>query len=188
MADRTFSRRVALEGGAALAGAFALRGFGGALRTSTEDRPALAVIWLNGGPAGLFNSAGSFVASGAFGVTGTNVRRLGNDLVVDAGSFGALPAAARAHGLGQLPPPASSVRTRPPARGPRVRAAQPLLRLASVLPPAPIVRRRQHDWLACRRLGDAAGRGWRRLDASGSSCRSHGLSTRRTSRSRAAYG
>jgi hypothetical protein len=49
------------------------------------------VLWLNGGPAGLFNSAGSFLRSGAFGVTEGNVRDLGGDLLVDRESLGALP-------------------------------------------------------------------------------------------------
>jgi hypothetical protein len=139
MADRTFTRRSALEGGAALAGAFALRGFGGVLRTSKEDRPALAVIWLNGGPAGLFNSAGSFVGSGAFGVTGTNVRGLGNDLVVDAGSFGALPAAARAH-MASVNFRHGIIRPHEAARAAVLESERRsrLLRLASVLPSAPI--------------------------------------------------
>jgi hypothetical protein len=59
--------------------------------------PTLVVLWLNGGPAGLFNSARSFLASNAFGVTADNVRDLGNDLYVDAGSLGALPPIALAH-------------------------------------------------------------------------------------------
>ena len=59
--------------------------------------PTLVVLWLNGGPAGLFNSARSFLASGAFGVTADNVRDLGNDLLVDRDSLGALPPVALAH-------------------------------------------------------------------------------------------
>jgi hypothetical protein len=58
---------------------------------------ALAIIYLNGGPSGLFNSAGSFLRSGAFGVTHDNVKHAGNGLIVDAASFGALPAPALAH-------------------------------------------------------------------------------------------
>jgi hypothetical protein len=98
MTDQTLTRRTVLRGGAALAGTLAL---GHPLRGSealpTEDRPTLVVFWLNGGPPGLFNSANSFLRSGAFGVTESNIRDLGNDLRVDAGSFGALPAAARSH-------------------------------------------------------------------------------------------
>jgi hypothetical protein len=82
-----------------------LAGLGlGALALSTRaraapprERSALVVVYLNGGPAGLFNSAGSFLRSGAFGVTHDNVRAVGNGLIVDAGSFGALPAVALQH-------------------------------------------------------------------------------------------
>jgi hypothetical protein len=59
--------------------------------------PALAVVYLNGGPCGLFNSADSFLENGGFGVTRDNVRDLGNGLVVDAGTFGTLPDAALGH-------------------------------------------------------------------------------------------
>lgn len=62
-----------------------------------SERPTLVVWWLNGGPAGLFNSADAFLADGAFGVTRNNVRGLGNGLYVDAGSLGALPAMALSH-------------------------------------------------------------------------------------------
>jgi len=55
------------------------------------------VLWLNGGPAGLFNSARSYLASGSFGVTADNVRDLGNDLLVDRESLGALPPEVLAH-------------------------------------------------------------------------------------------
>src|SRR5262249_43691416 len=34
-----------------------------------HERSALVVVYLNGGPAGLFTSAGSFLAKGSFGVT-----------------------------------------------------------------------------------------------------------------------
>ncbi len=97
MTDRTFTRRTAIKGGAALAGAAALGGWRGAHGKSPDEQPTLVVFWLNGGPAGLFNSADSFLRTGAFGVTESNVRDLGNGLRVDAGSLGALPPAARAH-------------------------------------------------------------------------------------------
>ena len=84
-------RRTLLKGGAALAGALAFGRLGDAEEPPAADRPTLVVWWLNGGPAGLFNSAGSFLASGAFGVKADNVRDLGNGLYVDAGSLGALP-------------------------------------------------------------------------------------------------
>jgi len=80
------------------AGALALPGLGRrALAAPPREIAALAIVYLNGGPAGLFNSAGSFLRSGAFGVTHDNVRDLGNGLLVDAASFGALPAPALAH-------------------------------------------------------------------------------------------
>jgi len=98
MIQHTVTRRAVLQGGAAFAGALAL---GGAHREEVprarRERPTLVVLWLNGGPAGLFNSAGSFLRSGAFGVTANNVRDLGKGLVVDAQSLGALPPAALAH-------------------------------------------------------------------------------------------
>jgi hypothetical protein len=104
-----------------------------------EERPTLVVFWLNGGPAGLFNSADSFLASGAFGVKDANVRAVGNGLYVDAGSFGALPAAALAH-MASVNFRHGIVRPHEHARaavlegGPR----SALLRLASVMPAAPI--------------------------------------------------
>lgn len=87
-------RRAVLAGLGASAVALGLRRVQAAPR---RVRPALVVIYLNGGPPGLFNSARSFVHSGAFGVGPRNVRDLGNDLVVDAGSLGSLPAAALKH-------------------------------------------------------------------------------------------
>src|SRR5262249_35060852 len=97
MAHGSFTRRAALQGGAALAGTLALGRWGKGFGLERSDRPTLVVLWLNGGPSGLFNSAGSFLSGGAFGVTARNVRDLGNGLLVDADSLGALPAAARAH-------------------------------------------------------------------------------------------
>ena len=67
-----------------------------ALAAPAREVSALAIVYLNGGPAGLFNSAGSFLRSGAFGVTHDNVRSLGNGLFVDAATLGALPAPALA--------------------------------------------------------------------------------------------
>jgi hypothetical protein len=67
------------------------------LAAAPREISALAIVYLNGGPAGLFNSAGSFLRSGAFGVTHDNVRDVGNGLLVDAATFGALPAPALAH-------------------------------------------------------------------------------------------
>jgi len=94
MATSDLDRRFVLAGigAAALALPFR-RAFAGPV----HERSALAVIYLNGGPAGLFNSAGSFLRSGAFGVGPRNVRDLGNGLFVDAGSLGALPPPALQH-------------------------------------------------------------------------------------------
>jgi hypothetical protein len=94
---RGVTRRQVLKGGAAAAGALALARTLRAGEGEPAERPTLVVLWLNGGPAGLFNSADSFLRSGAFGVRSDNVRPLGNGLFVDAGSFGALPAAALSH-------------------------------------------------------------------------------------------
>lgn len=98
MTPSVITRRTLLKAGAALAGTWALGGrdlF--AKGRPAGERPTLVVFWLNGGPAGLFNSADAFLANGAFGVTPDNVRALGNGLHVDAGSLGALPATALAH-------------------------------------------------------------------------------------------
>src|SRR6266498_4886973 len=97
MTDRTITRRTVLQGGAALTGAIALGNWREGEARQSKERPTLIVFWLNGGPAGLFNSADSFLRSGSFGVTENNVRHLGNGLHVDAGSLGALPSAATSH-------------------------------------------------------------------------------------------
>jgi len=97
MTKQTISRRTIIRGGAALAGTLAMGNFLETPAEEPKERPTLVVFWLNGGPAGLFNSANSFLRSGAFGVTERNVRDLGNGLFVDADSLGALPAAARSH-------------------------------------------------------------------------------------------
>ena len=97
MTNKNISRRTVIQGVSALAGALALGGLGETFAQKPAERPTLVILWLNGGPAGLFNSANSFLRSGAFGVTERNISDLGNGLYVDAGSFGALPPAARAH-------------------------------------------------------------------------------------------
>jgi len=96
--NAAMTRRTFLRAGAAVAGALAL----GDLELMAKphrpaERPTLVVLWLNGGPAGLFNSADAFLANGAFGVTPHNIRALGNGLYVDAGSLGSLPAVALNH-------------------------------------------------------------------------------------------
>lgn len=61
------------------------------------DKPAVVLLYLDGGYNCLFSSADSCVAEGAFGVTASNVRDAGNGLVVDAGTFGTLPDTVLAH-------------------------------------------------------------------------------------------
>jgi hypothetical protein len=89
-------RRTVLQGAAAALALPALFKAAGPPGRPSET-PALVVLYLNGGPAGLFNSAGSFVAQRAFGVTRDNVRPVGNGLVVDAATLGTLPPAALGH-------------------------------------------------------------------------------------------
>ncbi|HET9036124.1 MAG TPA: hypothetical protein VFN45_07960 [Myxococcaceae bacterium] len=89
-------RRTVLQGAAAALALPALSKAAGPPGCPSET-PALVVLYLNGGPAGLFNSAGSFVAQRAFGVTRDNVRPVGNGLVVDAATLGTLPPAALGH-------------------------------------------------------------------------------------------
>jgi hypothetical protein len=136
--DGFLTRRSVLKGGAALAGTLALgRGAETAEAADglTAETPTLAVFWLNGGPAGLFNSANSFLENGAFGVTSGNVRDLGNGLFVDADSLGALPPAARSN-MASINFRHDVVRPHERARaavleaGPRSR----LLRLAAAMP------------------------------------------------------
>lgn len=92
------SRRNLLKGAAAAAGAAAGSGllgpFAGKAHAQALEEPALLVVFLRGGYNALFSSADSFVSAGSFGVTSTNVRALGNGLVVDDATFGTLPAAA----------------------------------------------------------------------------------------------
>jgi hypothetical protein len=137
MTDREITRRKALQGGAAVAGALALGKWAVGPRL-VEDRPALVVFWLNGGPAGLFNSANSFLGKGSFGVTESNVRRLENDLYVDTSSFGALPAA-RAH-MASINFRHGILRPHEHARAAVLEAGSrsQLLRLAAVMPSGPI--------------------------------------------------
>lgn len=103
--------------------------------------PTLVVLWLNGGPAGLFNSASSFLASGAFGVTADNVRDLGNDLVVDRDSLGALPPSALAH-MASINFHHGVVRPHDHARAAVLedRGRSQLLRIAAAMPAAGAIR------------------------------------------------
>jgi hypothetical protein len=139
MTDRTITRRTVLQGGAALTGAIALGNWREGEARQSKERPTLIVFWLNGGPAGLFNSADSFLRSGAFGVAESNVRYLGNDLYVDAGSLGALPSAARAH-MASINFQHGVIRPHERARAAVLEAGprSQLLRLAAFMPSGPI--------------------------------------------------
>src|SRR4030095_13358368 len=139
MTEKTISRRTIIQGSAALAGALALGNLGEALGSEPKERPTLVIFWLNGGPAGLFNSANSFLRSGGFGVTEQNVSDLGNGLFVDAGSFGSLSVAARSH-MASVNFRHGILRPHDHARAAVLQAGQrsQLLRLAAVMPEAPI--------------------------------------------------
>lgn len=95
-----FSRRSLFQGLASVgAGALAAK-VGLWPRTAFAqqgEKPALLVVFLQGGYNALFSSANSFATAGTFGVTGSNQRDLGNGLVVDAPTFGTLPAFALSH-------------------------------------------------------------------------------------------
>ncbi|WP_243295898.1 DUF1501 domain-containing protein [Geothrix mesophila] len=99
MSQSLYTRRTMLKVGAALASAAMLPA--GEFRKDdpqgAHETPALVVFFLNGGPSGLFNSAGSFLEKGSFGVRPDNVKALGNGLVVDAATFGNLPSIALSH-------------------------------------------------------------------------------------------
>jgi hypothetical protein len=85
------SRRSILKIGAAGAGALAVNrlGLGNAYAQDAGEKAAVLVVFLNGGYNALHCSADSFIGT-AFGVTANNVRDLGNGLVVDSVSLGAL--------------------------------------------------------------------------------------------------
>lgn len=95
-----FSRRSLFQGLAGVAGG-ALAAKAGLWPSrawaQTGEKPALLVVFLQGGYNALFSSANSFATAGTFGVTGGNQRDLGNGLVVDAPTFGTLPAFALSH-------------------------------------------------------------------------------------------
>lgn len=96
-----FSRRSLFQGLASVgAGALAAK-VGLCPRTAFAqaggEKPALLVVFLQGGYNALFSSANSFATAGTFGVTGSNQRDLGNGLVVDAPTFGTMPAFALSH-------------------------------------------------------------------------------------------
>jgi hypothetical protein len=87
------SRRQLLQAATATAGAAAL-GVGTTAAAQTANNSALLVIFMNGGWNALFGGAGPMITYGHFGVTASNVRDLGNGLIVDGASLGALPSLA----------------------------------------------------------------------------------------------
>jgi hypothetical protein len=92
-----FSRRSLLKGAAASASAATLGRLSPALAQAAPDKPALLCVFLNGGYNALFGSHDSFEAAGTFGCTPDNGKDLGNGLVVDAATFGTMPAFALSH-------------------------------------------------------------------------------------------
>jgi hypothetical protein len=83
------SRRHLLQSAAGVAGGLmGARLLGGDAFAQQAEKPALLVIELAGGMNALFNSYDSFVGPGTFGANGTGGRSLGNELVVDATTFG----------------------------------------------------------------------------------------------------
>lgn len=89
---RGFLKRAML--GAAALGVTRVPGIGGLGRAEAaagDDKPALFILNMIGGYNALFPSADSFLGSGAFGVTSTNIRRIGtSDLYVDRTTLGTL--------------------------------------------------------------------------------------------------
>ena len=101
---RSFLKGMAVAAGAAVGTRIAGSGWVGEAKADAEQ-PSLVIIFLDGGYNALFGSAGGLV--GTFGVGPGNIMDLGNGLVIDAPTFGTLPAIARgrmatigvAHGL-----------------------------------------------------------------------------------------
>lgn len=95
------SRRQFFKGVAAAAGAAAFSQTFGRFRGRAEaqavDESAVLLIFLRGGYNALFSSADSFAPAGTFGCSPGNIMALGNGLVVDAPTFGTLPAIAKAN-------------------------------------------------------------------------------------------
>src|SRR5688572_13642052 len=90
----TTSRRGFLKGAAIAAGALGLSRFPGTRRAYAapgDEPPALLLFYMRGGYNAMFCSADSFVGTGAFGVTSTNIRRIGtSNLFVDRSTLGTL--------------------------------------------------------------------------------------------------
>jgi hypothetical protein len=99
----SISRRTFLAGSAAAAGALAFSrpglkgGWFKKAHAQAAEKPALLIVFLQGGYNALFCSADSFQAGGTFGVNAGNVLDLGNGLRVDQPTFGTMPALARTH-------------------------------------------------------------------------------------------
>lgn len=91
------TRRNLLKGSAAAAGALAYTAspagglFGRAHAQTLGEESAVLLVFLQGGYNALFGSADSFLGAGSFGVSSSNVRSLGNGLVIDAPTYGTLP-------------------------------------------------------------------------------------------------
>lgn len=93
------SRRGFLKSAALAAGALGLsrlpgaRLLGRAHAAPGDEAPALFIFNMQGGYNAIFPSADSFVGTGAFGVTATNIRRIGtSDVYVDRATLGTLSA------------------------------------------------------------------------------------------------
>jgi hypothetical protein len=91
-----FSRRSWLKGLAGLSGAAVAARAGlwpskAFADTGVTEKPALLVVFLQGGYNAVFCSADSFAGAGTFGVTGSNQKVLGNGLVVDGPTLGTMP-------------------------------------------------------------------------------------------------
>jgi hypothetical protein len=92
-----FSRRSLFKATAGLAGAAALSKVSPAFAQSVPDKTTLVMIHLDGGYNALFGSADSFLGAGTFGTSGSTVKMLGNNLAVDAPTFGTMPQIALDH-------------------------------------------------------------------------------------------
>lgn len=107
MNSNRFSRRSLMQATGAVAGGLAASRLmtgngllsGDANAQAVGEKPALLVIYLSGGYNALFGSSDSFAGAGTFGVNAGNQRVLGGagNLVIDAPTYGTLPAYALAH-------------------------------------------------------------------------------------------
>lgn len=93
----TISRRSWLKGFGAIAGAGLASRWIGEASAAPAGKAAVVSIFFEGGFNALFSSASSFAGKNLFGCTASNVVDLGNDLVVDKSTIGALPSWALGH-------------------------------------------------------------------------------------------